>query len=635
MRDDLGGASEYQALRAAARAVRIPKRLGVAEWADEFRRLSPKASAIPGPWRTARVPYLRGVMDALDLRHPAEMVTFMKSAQTAGSEAALNWLGWLIHQTPAPILVTFPTEKLGLRWMRGRLRPMIQDSDALRGLLPLGRSSTSSNTLQELHFPGGVLYLGSANVPSDLSSVPVAIVLMDEVDRMPRAIEGEGDPAGLAWARTNTFQGRRKMARISTPTDEGSAIDAAYHESSQGQYHVPCPHCQAMQPLEWERLKWPDGKPDEAKYQCASCGELIDEAAKPAMLAAGEWIHRYPERVGQHIGFHINCLYAPPALGDSWAANARAWIEAQEKPEKLQVFFNTRLGKVHREHRVRVEWEDVRDRKDPALTLGEPPNDVCLLTCGVDIQGDRIETEVGGWSRGERFTVIDHTILPGDPATPGAEVWMDLDRALQRKYTRPDGLALPLACTIIDAGFAQTEVLKFARDRRARNVYAGRGHVRADKPVIGVPTKMDVKFRGLADRRGTKLYWLGVSEIKRVIYRRLAADAALDLAVEEGRRGEVLPTERWFRFPAELSEAWFRQFVAEEFDETKQKWVKRQERNEALDMIVYAFAAAYHHSIRVDRFKAEDWDRIEQSMRKPNEATEQPGAFKLTGPIMK
>jgi hypothetical protein len=38
--------------------------LTVSEWADRYRRLSGKAAAEPGPWRTERTPYLREIMDA-------------------------------------------------------------------------------------------------------------------------------------------------------------------------------------------------------------------------------------------------------------------------------------------------------------------------------------------------------------------------------------------------------------------------------------------------------------------------------------------------------------------------------------------------------------------------------------------
>ena len=39
--------------------------LTVSEWSDKYRRLSSKASAEPGPWRTNRTPYLREPMEKL------------------------------------------------------------------------------------------------------------------------------------------------------------------------------------------------------------------------------------------------------------------------------------------------------------------------------------------------------------------------------------------------------------------------------------------------------------------------------------------------------------------------------------------------------------------------------------------
>ena len=43
--------------------LRPEQALTVSEWADKHRRLSSKASAEPGPWRTNRTPYLREPMD--------------------------------------------------------------------------------------------------------------------------------------------------------------------------------------------------------------------------------------------------------------------------------------------------------------------------------------------------------------------------------------------------------------------------------------------------------------------------------------------------------------------------------------------------------------------------------------------
>jgi hypothetical protein len=45
--------------------------LTVSEWADQHRKMSSRASAEPGQYRTAGTPCLREIMDALSPRHPA------------------------------------------------------------------------------------------------------------------------------------------------------------------------------------------------------------------------------------------------------------------------------------------------------------------------------------------------------------------------------------------------------------------------------------------------------------------------------------------------------------------------------------------------------------------------------------
>ena len=52
--------------------------------------LSNRVSAEPGRCRTARTPYMRGIMDALSSRHPAQRVVFTKAAQVGATEAGNN-----------------------------------------------------------------------------------------------------------------------------------------------------------------------------------------------------------------------------------------------------------------------------------------------------------------------------------------------------------------------------------------------------------------------------------------------------------------------------------------------------------------------------------------------------------------
>lgn len=72
-----------------------PPVLKISDWADEFRYLSPEASAEPGKWRTARVPYLREILETIGT---VPEVVVMASAQTGKTEAVLNTIGYFMHQ---------------------------------------------------------------------------------------------------------------------------------------------------------------------------------------------------------------------------------------------------------------------------------------------------------------------------------------------------------------------------------------------------------------------------------------------------------------------------------------------------------------------------------------------------------
>ena len=63
--------------RAFLEGLRPDPDLTVSEWADQYRMLSNKASAEPGPWRTDRTPYLREIMDCMSSSSTIQKVVFM------------------------------------------------------------------------------------------------------------------------------------------------------------------------------------------------------------------------------------------------------------------------------------------------------------------------------------------------------------------------------------------------------------------------------------------------------------------------------------------------------------------------------------------------------------------------------
>ncbi|MFC3118921.1 phage terminase large subunit family protein [Jhaorihella thermophila] len=216
--------------------------LSVSDWADAHRVLSSRAASEAGPYRTARTPYMRAIMDALGPHHPAKRVVFMKSAQVGATEAGNNWLGYCIHMAPGPILAVQPTVDLAKRLSQQRIDPLIEESPVLRERVAPSRSRDAGNTVLAKRFPGGQMILTGANSAVGLRSMPARWVFLDEVDAYPGDVDGEGDPIALAEARTASFGHRAKLFLVSTPTIKGaSRIEREWELTDQNRYHVPCP----------------------------------------------------------------------------------------------------------------------------------------------------------------------------------------------------------------------------------------------------------------------------------------------------------------------------------------------------------------------------------------------------------
>lgn len=602
------GADGYAAgLEALARVIEPKRPLTPSQWAARHRVLTGKVASEPGPWRNQRIPYLAAIMDALSPRHPAPLVVFAKSAQVGGSECGLNWIGSTIMQAPCSFLALFPTDRVARQWVRTRLDSMIATTPALRALIPLGRRTNAGNTLSEKHFPGGVLFTGSANIADDVASKSVPNLLFDDADRMPFVLDEEGDPIELALRRSATYP-RAKAFMISTPTTaENSRVWPAYLSSTMDRYFVPCVHCGHTQFLRWQQLKWVIGKPSTAGYACEECDAINEERHKTEMLAAGFWRATHPDREADVKGFHVNGLYTPIGLGDTWAKHAAAWERAQGSQARVQVFFNTRLGEVHTGERRRIDWEMVQ-RRGEGYRLRDVPAGVLVLTSGTDVQADRVETQVLGHGREERITVIDYAVHYGDTTRP--EVWAALDEYLAREFTNAFGVRMRLSCSLVDSGYLPDVVLGFTRSRKARSIYATRGSTVAARHPIGRPSYPDTKRRGKTDaRQGVERYEIGVSNLKHWLYELLRAD-------EGDEANPIYLADRHIRFSNELPQEYFRQLTAEVFD-PKHGWIERANyhRNEALDTFVLARAAALHHAVNLHRMRDADFVRLEETLQ--------------------
>ncbi|MDN5248203.1 MAG: phage terminase large subunit family protein [Wolbachia endosymbiont of Tyrophagus putrescentiae] len=574
--------------------------LKVSEWANEYRVLSPTAASEPGKWRTERTPYLKEIMDALSPSSPVERVILMKGAQIGGTEAGNNWIGYIIDQTPGPMLVVQPTVEMGKRWSKGRFAPLIESTPCLKSKVKDPRSRDSGNTVQSKEFPGGIVVITGANSSVGLRSMPVKYLFLDEIDAYPGDSSGEGDPVLLAIARTNTFT-RRKIFLVSTPTVHGmSRIEKEFGESDKRYFFVPCPHCNHYQVLKWSQIKWENNDAKTAHYVCIECSGKIENHQKIEMLSKGEWRATNPIDNNKVMGFHLSSLYSPVGWYN-WDQAVEGFLHSKDNEQLLKVWINTTLGETWVDRGEVPDWKHLFERRE-TYPIGTIPKSEVILTAGVDVQKDRIEVEVVAWGKGRESWSIDYQVFEGDPGTD--VVWNKLSELLNHHFIGANGLEYKMSMMAVDAGYATQEVYNWVRSHQ------GSGRVMAVKGVnkalvpLSSPSRVDITVSGKKLRRGMKLWPVGVSILKSELFQLLNI-----LQNEEGC------PPGYCHFP-QYSPEYFKQLTAEQLitkvvkGYTKQEWQKIRERNEALDCRIYARAASI--ALGIDRWQESKWSSLSE-----------------------
>ena len=589
--------------------------LSVSEWSDRHRMLSSKASSEPGRWRTSRTPYLKEIMDCLSPTSPVERVVFMKAAQLGATEMGSNWIGYVIHHAPGPMMAVWPTVEMAKRNSKQRIDPLIEESPILKELIAPARSRDSGNTILAKEFRGGVLVMTGANSAVGLRSMPVRYLFLDEVDGYPLDVDGEGNAVALAEARTRTFA-RRKIFIVSTPTIAGvSTIEREYEASDQRRFFVPCPHCGHRQWLRFEQLRWERGEngtnPETAAYVCESCEVPIPEHHKTWMLEHGEW-RAMAEGSNKTAGFHLSSLYSPIGWR-SWMDIAMAWERSISKESgssaEIKTFKNTELGETWVEEGEAPDWQRLLERRED-YRIGAVPASGLLLSAGADVQKDRIEVSVWAFGRGKESWLVEHRVLMGDTARN--EVWLSLAAVLRETWTHETGCQMPLSRLALDTGFATQEAYAFVRQVRDSRLMAVKGVARG-AALVGTPTAVDATTGGKKLRRGIKVFSVAGGIAKLEFYNNLRKSP------EVAEDGVTVRYPAGFVHLPKVDAEYLQQLCAEQLVTRRDRngfaireWQKMRERNEALDCYVYARAAAAASGL--DRFEDRHWRELEKQL---------------------
>lgn len=601
--------ADFPDLYRRSHRLRRPERLSLAEWADR-NYILPSGDANAGRWRT--IPYQKGLMDAMS-DPDIEIVAIMKSARVGYTKIFCALVGYHIDHDPCQMMIVQPTLDDAKRHSKEDLAPMLAEVPVLEGRVADPKAKDSDNTVLEKRFDGGSLSLIGANSPRGFRRTSRRLVIFDELDGYPLSAGTEGDPVSLGMRRTEYYW-NRKIIFGSTPTFTGrSRIERAFLDGDQRRFYVPCPHCGAFQVLKWENLHpTPEG---DAIFTCVARGCTIHHRSKRTMVEAGEWRAEKPENYRLLNGrgsasFHIWAAYSysPNA---TWAQLWREWEKAQDGgPLVRQTFRNTVQGETWQDRGEAPAWELIHARAEDYTPGTVPDAGAIFLTCGVDVQADRLVYEVVAWGRGRTSWSVEWGNLMGETANMQKGPWTELDKLLARKFPRVDGGTMVITRLAIDSGYNTTQVHAWTRRHPASLVMAIKGQG-IGSILVEPPRPYEMNRGGKTLRTGRKAWMVSGHVAKNELYG--------FLRLQRNEDGSYPPG--YVHLPNH-GEEFFKQLTAEELKVSQTArglrltWQVIEGRaNHALDCRVYARAAAY--ALGLDRMTEREWDAMTGAAPKP------------------
>lgn len=518
-------------------------------------------------------------------------VVYIAASQGGGkTEILLNAAGFYTAADPAPMLFVTYSLRLAEDLSKDRLAPMIRDTPCLRALVADAKSRSSGNTILHKNFHGGYMTLVGANSPGDLASRPIRVLLFDEIDRYPASAGTEGDPVSIAQVRATAFWNKREIYATSPGHKQLDRSWELWRKTDQREWTVPCPDCDHRQMFRWAQVHWEkddQGRalPQTAVYVCEKCGSTWDDVRRWKASDSGAYEPTAP--FTGWAGFRLSAL---AVIGRQLSQLVEKWLEAQGNPEQLKVFLNTALtewwedpdAQAIEEHVLRRRAQDWSAwRRDGVLV----PPEACVLTVGVDVQGNRLEWELVGWGRGEESWSLHYGVIPGD-LRQDPNVLLQLDAELQRPWRHARGTDLYVRAACVDAGFAAETVTRFTRPRLRRLLPDG--YSQFVFGTIGRSLQGRTVWPPLDPKRskiGTKWVWV------------VNVDAAKDQVYGRFALNEAGPG--FCHFPNDRGQGYFEQLTAEKSvlkyraGRPYRAWEPKAKgrANEALDCRVYAYAA--------------------------------------------
>lgn len=597
---------DFLVANALAEALPTPPPVDYERWAVNNISFSDRESQFTGPYNPNRFKPFTEIYKALSPFDPCRIVTLSKGAQIGGTVIATVFCLGSLDLDPGDFLYVHPTEENARRWSRLKLAPMLRGSPRLREIFPeKAKDGADSVMFKEREDHRGSILISGANSAASLSQVSMRRQVQDDLAKwVPNSA---GDPEGQADSRSSAFD-FAKVLKISTPlVMPGCRITNSFEAGSQENYHVPCPHCGHEQTLEIEGFLSgiDEVHPERSGIPCIECGALIQEHHRDEIVRKGRWIARFPDRVGHHRSFSFWAAYSPLK---SFELIARAWLSARGEPDAEKTFYNDVAGRAYHVKGEAPPWEELRNRaENHGYERGTIPHAGLVVTVGVDVNGDWLNWHAVAWTRDHRRFVIDYGRING--AITEAETWKSLDAVLASNWKHASGKMVPCDLMAIDGNAWTEDVWSWAKRHSFNKAIMVRGMDGDNIPLIAKVKREHNRRTGKVVKYGHRFYNVAVSILKWSLYRNLIRTDALAAG--------------FIGFPKGLGDTYFKELTAERRIEKRLKggmtsfgWeLMDGDRNEALDTMVQAEAAAIKYGVR--DLPPAVWDRLEAE-RDPN-----------------
>lgn len=396
----------------------------------------------PGPYSWQYHPWVREILDS-----KAPFNYAMKGAQLGVTEVAINRALYVLDRLQRDVLYVLPTTLNASDFSKARFNGALNLSPYLKSIfcdtdtVNLKRTATNS------------LYIRGSRGDSNLKSVPVSDLILDEVDEMDQK---------QIWLALERLSGQleKHVWAISTPTIPNYGIHKLFLTSTQEHFVFRCPNCK-----HWTELIWPDcieiigetvhdPRCHESFLKCRECKGRLEHKAKPEWLKSAKWQSMNAQGNPDIRGFGVSQMYSyTVSPGELVVAYHRGLGDEAAAKE----FHNSKLGLPFLGDGAQIT-DDMLDRCIGNHTTNDPRPKIGgqrLVTMGVD-QGKTGYISVVEW-------FLDHMDRDINAVAQGKLLWFG-------KYCEEDWRVLDEAmrewqvlCCFVDADPNINEARRFCR----------------------------------------------------------------------------------------------------------------------------------------------------------------------------